>query len=560
VPLKPAGAARRDDRAGAEDAMLLAVSLLLLGTASTAPPTEAFELMIGGEPLGTEEFRRIPAPEGEAVTGTVNLKLPDTGDVRLAQDAKWAGDGHLVSYAMDVDAAGQQVTLRAHPSAAGYTMTVTAKGAGAPLKSEDVPTKPPVVLIDNNFASHLDVLTRTLQGLGAGEERAFTALVPQALQAIPATVRRGPDGTASLGGTTLPTRSYRLTIASVVTELTVRSEDGALLQAEAPMQRAILRRRGFEPVAGSGKPAGGGAAGDGREKAVVVAGPAGALPATLLMPKSATPVPAVLFLSGSGPNDKDETIGPNTPFADIARGLGDRGIASLRFDKRTFAIKDKTKLQNVQLKEEYYDDAAVALALLGSTAGIDGTRIFVLGHSEGAMVAPKVAAAFSPARGIVMMAAGVRPIDELLVEQVAFGAKLTGRTADEIADQKKEITAAFAAIRDPQRKDTPPFMGAPASYWREVIALDVPKLVRESKLPILVLQGDEDIQVSKTGDFELLRAKSGDSGGRVTYRSFAGLNHLFMKVERGSTGAEYAIPGHVDPAVASFIADWIHLH
>jgi len=148
----------------------------------------------------------------------------------------------------------------------------------------------------------------------------------------------------------------------------------------------------------------------------------------------------------------------------------------------------------------------------------------------------------------------------MLIDQMEFGAKLTGRSADEIAEQTKELTATFAVIRDPKKKDTPPFMGAPASYWREVIALDVPQMVRDSKLPILVLQGDEDIQARKVADFDLLKTRAGTSDGRVTYRSFAGLNHLFMKVERESTGAEYGILGHVAPEVITVIADWILLH
>jgi hypothetical protein len=139
------------------------------------------------------------------------------------------------------------------------------------------------------------------------------------------------------------------------------------------------------------------------------------------------------------------------------------------------------------------------------------------------------------------------------------GAKATGLGADDIAGQTAMLKETFAAIRDPKRKDTPPFMGASAAYWRELMSLDVPKMVRESKLPILVLQGDLDIQVRKDADFELLKSRAGSSGGRVTYRSFAGLNHLFMKVDRESTGAEYAIFGHVDPEVIAAMADWILL-
>jgi len=302
-----------------------------------------------------------------------------------------------------------------------------------------------------------------------------------------------------------------------------------------------------------------GAAADLRERAIDVNGEAGALPALLLVPKSDAPVPGVVFLSGSGPNDKDETIGPNKPFADIARGLGDRGIASLRFDKRTLAIKDKSGAADVRLEDAYYDDARVAIALLSATAGIDPERIFVLGHAEGAMVAPKVAASSSGTRGIVMMAPGVRPLDTIIIDQMESGAKLIGRSADEIAEQTAALQETFAAIRDPKRKDTAPFLGATAACWRELLALDVPKMVRASKLPILVLQGDQDIQVRKDADFELLKTRVGSSGGRVTYRSFAGLNHLFMRVERESTGAEYGFPGRVEPAVISVIADWILL-
>jgi len=103
-------------------------------------------------------------------------------------------------------------------------------------------------------------------------------------------------------------------------------------------------------------------------------------------------------------------------------------------------------------------------------------------------------------------------------------------------------------------------MGAPPAYWREVMALDVAGSVKSSKVPILVLQGEADIQVRKDADFGALQQKVGTAGGRVTYRSFPGLNHLFMKVERESTGAEYGIPGNVEPSVAQAIAEWVLAH
>ena len=536
--------------------MLLTTTLLLMAaTVAPAPLPEAFDVTVGGVSYGAEEFHRTEGPDGVSLTGKATLKIPGMGEAVLTQDTKLARDGHPVSYTLAADVPEQAAVVRVVPSPTGYTMSVTAKGETQPARSQAVDVKTSVFLLDNNFASHIDTLTRGLGDLGIGEERAIVALVPQVMVALAATVKRGTDGTGSQGGAAIATRTYRLSYANITTELIVRAEDGALLQAEVPVQKAIFKRRGFEPAAapdaGPREPAG-----DAREAAIEVKGPAGALPATLLIPPSEARLPVVVFLSGSGPNDKDETIGPNKPFADIARGLGDRGIASIRFDKRTVALKGAIKVDDVTLKEEYYDDAKAAIAMVASHPKLDGKRIFIVGHSEGAMVAPVVASA-NPVRAIVMMAPGVRPIDVVLLDQLSFGAKLTGLSESEIAEQSKTISDAFKAIRDPKRVSTPPFMGASAAYWREFLALDVSKSIRESKLPILVLQGDKDFQVRKDLDFDLLKSRAGTAGGRVTYRSFPDLNHLFMKVEHESTGAEYGVPAHVEPVVIAAIADWI---
>jgi dienelactone hydrolase len=537
--------------------MLLTTALLLTAAAvAPAPLPEAFEITVGGVSYGTEEFHRTEGADGVSLTGKASLKVPGMGDAVLTQEAKLARDGHPLSYTLDANVPEQQSVVRVVTTETGFKMSATARGSTEPARTQAVDVKASVFLLDNNFASHIDALTRTLNDLTGGAERSITALVPQVMVALAATVKRGPDGTASQGGASVATRSYRLTYAGLATDLIVRADDGALLDVEVPAQNAILRRRGFVPAAAPLEETRGPSV-DPRESPTEVKGPAIALPAALLIPASQGPVPVVVFLSGSGPNDKDETIGPNKPFADMARGLGDRGIASLRFDKRTFAIKDKRKLEGVLLKDEYYDDAKAAIALVAQNPKLDRKRIFVVGHSEGAMVAPIVAAGSPETRGIVMLAPGVRPIDAVLIDQASFGAKLTGRSAAETAETTKQISDAFAAIRDPKATDAPPFRGASAAYWRELLALDVPKLVESSKLPILVLQGEKDFQVRKDLDFDLLRSRAGEAGGRVTYRSFPDLNHLFMRVEHASTGAEYAIPGHVEPSVISAIADWI---
>jgi alpha-beta hydrolase superfamily lysophospholipase len=538
-------------------APVLALAAPVAAPSSAPAPTDTFEMLMQGASMGSEAVVRVVKPDSVTLTSTVRVSPPGGGEGTLAQAAAFASDGTPRQYDLSIDAQGRRLEFKASPSEAGFTMSVTPRGAAEAAKSETFSAKPPVFLIDNNFASHLDVLTRSARSLEPDQDKTFTALVPQALQSFPATLHRGADGTAKLAGTSVATRTYVLTIANVREELVARATDGALLQASVAIQNFTLRRKGFEPNAPA-ETAGGDH--DPREVSTHVKVAAGAWPAILIVPKAEKPVPGVVFLSGSGAHDADETIGPNKPFRDIARGLADHGIATLRFDKRTNVIRDPSQLAHIQLKDEYYDDAVAALAQLRAIPGVDPKRVFVLGHSEGASVAPHVAQLDPAVRGAVLMAPAVRPLDELVIDQSRFGAKLTGRTDEEIAQTVEELEQRFAAIRDATQTDTPPFMGAPPEYWREVLALDVPAMVAGAKMPILVVQGDADIQVRKVADFEALQKKVGTDGGRVTYRNFAGLNHLFMKVERESTGAEYGIPGHVDPAVIDVISAWILAH
>lgn len=539
--------------------LILAAGVAAAPAASPAPaaaapvtPLDRYELTVNDETVATEETVRTVAAGTTTLKGRVSLKLPGGGDGSFRHEATLGPDGTPKSYTLEVDIPGQEVTLAVVPGESGYRMSVTPKGAQAPASTQTIAVKSPVVLMDNNLTSHIDAWTRTLQSLGPKEERTIQALVPQVAQAMPATVRRGDDTKGTLDGAPVPARAYRLTIANLTLDLLARASDGALLEASVPVQHLRMRRAGFVAPAPAAQSAA--KAADPRETSTQVAGPAAKLPATLIVPRQPEPVAGIVLLSGSGPNDRDETIGPNTPFADIARGLADRGIATLRFDKRTHVVKDKV---DATLAAEYYEDGAAAIAMLAGTTGVDPKRIFLLGHSEGAMVAPTLAASSPTIKGLVLMAPGVRPIDEMLIDQLSFGAKLMGRDKAEIDEQSKQLADQFALVKDPKAKTDPKILGVPATYWREVLALDVPAAVKKSALPVLVLQGDKDYQVRKDLDFERLRTSVGDTGGRVTFRSFADLNHLFIKIDGQSSGAEYGIPGKVDPAVINAIADWV---
>jgi Alpha/beta hydrolase family len=120
------------------------------------------------------------------------------------------------------------------------------------------------------------------------------------------------------------------------------------------------------------------------------------------------PFPAAVLIPGSGPLDKDETIGPNHPFADLAEGLSTLGIVVLRYDKRTHS-HPKMNPASFSVEQEYLEDGISAVALLRSLPDVDANRIFVIGHSEGATLAPEIAQRGAPVAGVVMLAPGGVP-------------------------------------------------------------------------------------------------------------------------------------------------------
>ncbi|HZL96089.1 MAG TPA: alpha/beta fold hydrolase [Vicinamibacterales bacterium] len=296
-----------------------------------------------------------------------------------------------------------------------------------------------------------------------------------------------------------------------------------------------------------------------RDEAVIVDAGGWPLPGTVSMPAGSGPFPGVVLVHGSGPNDRDESIGPNKPFRDLAEGLASRGIAVLRYDKRTRVHAARVApLGDFTVKEEVVDDAVAAARTMRETNGIRADRVFVLGHSLGGMLAPRIAAADPTIAGLILMAAAVKPLEQAIVDQTRYMALLDGKVTTEEQAALDAATKLATDVRALKPGDPPivsTSFSVPASYWLDLRGYDPPSAASRLKQPMLVLQGERDYQVTMD-DFAAWKTALG-SRANVLLKSYPALNHLFIAGSGPSAPAEYGRPGHVDETVVRDIAAWI---
>lgn len=275
------------------------------------------------------------------------------------------------------------------------------------------------------------------------------------------------------------------------------------------------------------------------------------------MPSGAGPFPAVTLVHGSGPNDRDETIGPNKPFKDLAWGLATRGIAVLRYEKRTKQCPSQmmAAMATLTVDEEVVNDALAAVEYLRSTPKVDPDRVFVLGHSLGGMVAPRIAARDPRLAGLILMAASTRNLADLILEQNEYLARLDSTVAPDEAQALEDLRRQVERVKALDFKEGEVILGASKAYWADILAYDPVAAARALTVPLLILQGERDYQVTMA-DFAAWQA---ELAGRdeVEFKSYPGLNHLFMAGSGQPNPAEYNVASNVARQVVDDIAVWI---
>lgn len=283
------------------------------------------------------------------------------------------------------------------------------------------------------------------------------------------------------------------------------------------------------------------------------------LPGTLTLPTHVEgAVTGVVLVHGSGPNDRDETLGPSKVFKDLAWGLATAGFAVLRYDKRTLVHGAAMAAcpEPLTVQQETVDDAVLAAAWLGARDEVD--RVVVIGHSLGAMLAPRIAAAAPEVAAMIALAPGARPLEDMSVEQVETIINLN----DHVSEVEAQKLAEFKAARDKIKQltqddahDKTPVMFAPPAYWLALRGFMPHQEASALSVPVLVLQGERDYQVTMV-DFEMWRAALAGHDN-ATLKSFPALNHLFIAGEGPSRPEEYAQLGHVCAEVLETIKAWL---
>ncbi|MGD9721842.1 MAG: alpha/beta hydrolase family protein [Pirellulales bacterium] len=312
------------------------------------------------------------------------------------------------------------------------------------------------------------------------------------------------------------------------------------------------------------------------------------LAGTLTLPEAKHPVPAVLLLSGSGAQDRDETILGHKPFSVLADYLTRRGVAVLRMDDR--GVGGSTGSTDQSTTADLVDDALAGVEYLQSRREIDPRHIGLLGHSEGAMIAPLSATRTADVAFVIMLAGTGVNGEKIILQQgeliaraqkadetrIAAGNDLQRQVFDivknepDAAKAEERIRAAMlrseAYISAPSaeaKKAVEEQMAVQAKtvltpWFRFFLTYDPAPALRKVRCPVLVLNGEKDLQVDPKQNLPPIAAALKESGNRdVTIRELPGLNHLFQHCRTGSPVEYGKIDETLAPEVLELVGDWI---
>lgn len=517
--------------------VLLAAGLCLAAASSAGAQGAdqyTFRMLIGHDTLTSEVVQRT--------TTRVDVDMLDkTSGARWRYAMTLTPDGRvpLLHNAVYRLAKGDTVPFQSADLAFGRD-SVTVTISGNVSRVQTLPTRPGALpYINPSFAMVEQVLRRARAAGGATDTvPLFMVSGGQTVPALIVWVGRD-SATVQIGGATIR--------AAV-------DADGALLGAVIPVQHVtVIRLPGARALVTRTIDYGAPRGAPYTAEDVTVHTPEGlSLTGTLTLPAARRgPVPAVVTITGSGAEDRDERISivdGYRPFWQVADTLARRGIATLRLDDR--GINGSSDGPSTATSADYANDIRAALAYLRTRPEIDGRRLGLVGHSEGGMIAPMVAATDPALRGIVLLAGpaytGRRILDFQQRNAVANAPSLT-------AEQR---TAALAASAKATQE-----LAAKSAWLRYFLDYDPLVTARKVRVPVLILQGETDQQVTPEQADTLAAAFRAGGDRDVTMRTFPATDHLFVADSVGDPARYSSLSSRaVRPRVLGAMADWLAAH
>ncbi len=537
----------------------------------------------GGALLGEEHYTLGRSPQGQGNLRLISqVELTVQGvELVMAQELRLAPDLKPLFYRLEADT--PQGKQEIEVLFAGERAELSARGGGLRLEKEFTSAEG-FLVVDNNLPSHLLIVYELIRSRG---ELEATALVPQALVAIPLrAARAGSVGlTLSGGGPGLAAERFSLWLGDVQFQL--YAAEGELIGGKFPGEILIYRNDRFpegfvvaeeleEGVPSEELPPGV------REEEVSFASFDGVnISGSLTLPEGATgPVPAVLMIAGSGPTDRDENApGLRTDFFKaVAYALAQAGLGSLRYDKRGVG-RSEGEFRRAGLSD-LVGDARAALEYLRARSEVDPQRVFLLGHSEGGVIAPLLAVAApgggEAVSGLVLIAAPAHPLDWLLLEQAELIGRALGLPEEAIAKELDRLRRFIAFVKASEgdwedysleevRRWLPEltplefeaYKAISLRWYREHFAHDPLHTIRQVRVPVLIIHGEKDIQVPP-GEGELLFQALQEAGNEeVELHLLPDLNHLMRYHPEEPTIAYRHLDEPVDEGVLGIILDWL---
>ena len=275
----------------------------------------------------------------------------------------------------------------------------------------------------------------------------------------------------------------------------------------------------------------------------------------LVLPVDKEEFPIVIMISGSGPNDMNETIGPNAPFRDIGLGLASNGIATIRFNKTTYQEPQLFMKEGSNLKNEYFLTAEAAYDFAKKVEGAD--KIILLGHSEGGYIVPEIYNIIENADGLILLAANARKLSEVILSQTEYVYENTKTISEEQMKNAKDFYQKLINQEIPS--DTQLGGVITAEYYYELDKyLPIP-ILQKVDIPVLISQGTEDFQVSVEKDYGLFK-KELESQKNFSFRAFENLSHIFNYAKPGVYHSvnDYYVQDFVHEEVIKYLVSWIN--